>query len=43
VVFGDCLIALLDRAAKSPDPEQAAIIDEMKRLAIAYHATWLKG
>lgn len=42
VVFGDCLIALLDRAAKSPGPEQAAIIDEMKRLAIAYHATWLQ-
>lgn len=41
MVFGDCLIALLDRAAKSPGPEQAAIIDEMKRLALAYHATWL--
>lgn len=43
VVFGDCLIALLDRAAKSPGPEQAAIIGEMKRLAIAYHATWLQN
>lgn len=43
MVFGDCLIALLDRAAKSPAPEQAAIIDEMKRLAIAYHATWFQG
>lgn len=43
MVFGDCLIALLDRAAKSPGPEQAAIVDEMKRLAIAYHATWLQG
>lgn len=43
LVFGDCLIALLDRAAKSPGPEQTALIDEMKRLAIAYHATWLQG
>lgn len=43
MVFGDCLIALLDRAAKSPGTEQAAIIAEMKRLAIAYHATWLQG
>lgn len=43
MVFGDCLIALLDRAAKSPGPEQAALIVEMKRLAIAYHATWLQG
>lgn len=43
VVFGDCLIALLDRAAKSPGPEQAAVVTEMKRLAIAYHATWLQG
>lgn len=43
MIFGDCLIALLDRAAKSSGAEQAAIIDEMKRLAIAYHATWFQG
>jgi AcrR family transcriptional regulator len=43
VVFGDCLIALLDRAAKSPEPERDALIGEMKSLAIAYHATRLTG
>lgn len=37
-VFGDCAIALLDRAAKSDPDEQERTVNELKALALAYFA-----
>lgn len=38
-LFGDCAIVLFDRAAKSNPEEQAKIILQLKKLAVAYFRT----